>query len=308
MLIEEIVKILGVEKLDEAQQTSIKEKIDTIIDVKARERADSLLSEETERLITEYEEKFEDYKKDITSKFSNFVDSVLDEELVIPEKIVEYARKGELYDDLVEQFKIRLTIDEGVLNDEVKDLLKEAKDEITSLKSQLNEKIKINEELGTDVKQMAANLYLRKKCDGLTEQQRTKVINILGDILDKKEIDRKFDILVEGILNDELEKGAQEPTAEADTETIICKACGAVYKVKEVNISEPCPKCGGSFEEIVDSVEDTEENGQGNIEVNNQKGSDINLDIDTLENKVNEDSSFENIKKRWLKILKENKI
>ena len=92
------------------------------IDVKARERADSLLGEEKERLVTEYETKFEDYKKDITSKFSNFVDSVLDQELTIPEKVMEYARKGELYTDLVEQFKIRIGIDEGVLDEEAKAL------------------------------------------------------------------------------------------------------------------------------------------------------------------------------------------
>lgn len=297
MLIEEIVKILGVEKLDESQQTDIKEKLDSIIDVKARERADSLLGEEKERLVNEYENKFEDYKKDITSKFSNFVDSVLDQELVIPEKVMEYARKGELYNDLVEQFKIRLGIDEGVLDEEAKSLLREAKSEITKLKDTVNELMAKKTELESDTKQMAANLYLRKKCDGLSEASRVKVLSILGDITDKKEIDRKYDIVMETILKEEVSAGTEVPEAEAETEEKICSACGAIIKEKGATT---CSNCGASLEEVVDSIVPAEEQGQGSMEVD--------ADAKPVAAIQEDDNPFNKVKARWVKILKENKF
>jgi len=199
MDMDKILEMLGVQKLDESAQAEIKTKLQDIIEIKAKEMSESTINEEKERLITEYEEKFEEYKNDITSKFSNFVDSILDEELEIPEKIMEYAHKGELYSEIIEQLKVRLAIDEGVLDEEVKNLLREARDEIANLKEELNEKISSEMELREDAEKMASALYIRKKCDGLTESQKSKVVSVLEGITDKDEIDRKFDIIVENI-------------------------------------------------------------------------------------------------------------
>ena len=52
-------------------------------------------------------------KDDIVEKFNDFVDNVLEQELKIPDKFFEFAKKGELYDDLIHQFKIRNAVDEG---------------------------------------------------------------------------------------------------------------------------------------------------------------------------------------------------
>jgi hypothetical protein len=194
---DKLLEMLGVEKLDESDQSKIKEKLNSIIEIKTKELLESSLKEEKERLIELYEEKFEDYKKEITSKFSNFVDSVIEEEMVIPDNVMEYARKGELYHDLIEQFKIRLSVDEGLLDREVKGLLKEAKEEIINLKKELNQKIDESLEIKEDAQKMASELYLRKKTDGLTESQKEYVFNILGGVVDKEEIDRKFEYVLE---------------------------------------------------------------------------------------------------------------
>ena len=200
---DKVFALLGLEALDESVQTEIKEKLSDIIDIKAKELAAEQLTEAKEGLIEEYEDKFEEYKNDITSKFSNFVDSVMEEELSIPENILEYAHKGELYSDLIEQFKIRLGIDEGVVDEEVKGLLREAKDEIISLKEQVDSKTYVELEQQKDLQEMAAALYIRKKCDGLTESQKTKIFAVLEGIVEKKEIDRKFDLLVESVSSDD---------------------------------------------------------------------------------------------------------
>lgn len=202
MDIEKVLEMLGVEKLDESKQTEIQETLTTIIEAKAQEIADGKVEEglvsEKEKLVEEFETKFEDYKEDVTSKFSNFVDSILEEEMVIPEKVVKYARLGELYEDLIDQFKVRLAIDEGLLNDEVKGMLKEAKDEIVTLRGDVNDLTGTKLQLEQDAKEMATHIFLRKKCDGLTESQKSSVMSILEGS-NQDEIDKKFDVIVESI-------------------------------------------------------------------------------------------------------------
>lgn len=231
MDIEKILEMLGVEKIDESKQSEIKETLATIIESKAQEIADVKIEEsvvlEKEKLVEEFETKFEDYKEDVTSKFSSFVDNILEEEMVIPDKIVRYARLGELYEDLIDQFKVRLAIDEGLLNTEVKGILKEAKDEIQNLRDEINETTGKNLQLEKDAKEMATHIFLRKKCDGLTEGQKTSTMSILEGS-SKDEIEKKFDVVLESISTktnideEETEINEEETntsTTEVDKET-----------------------------------------------------------------------------------------
>jgi hypothetical protein len=213
---DKLLELLGANKLNEADEAQVKERLETLIEVKATELSESKLQEAKEQLVESYEGKFEDYKEEITSKFSNFVDSVLEEEMVIPDKILEYAKKGELYTDLIEQFKIRLSVDEGLLDEEVKSLLKEAKEEILKLRSDLDGVISENLEVKQDATELAAELYLRRKCDGLTESQKKKVIEMLGGITDREEIDRKFAFVLE--MDDMKDKEEDEEDEEEDEE------------------------------------------------------------------------------------------
>jgi len=203
---EKLLEMLGIQKLDEKEQEAIKDKVQTLIDIKAKELSVTKLEEEKQALIEAYETKFEEYKEEITSKFSNFVDGILEQELVIPEKIFEYARKGELYSDLIDQFKVRLGVDEGLLDEEVKGLLKEAKEEIVSLRGKLDETIADALEVKSDAQELAAELYVRRKADGLTESQKKHVFDILEGVNDRAEIDKKFAIIVESFTVEKEEK------------------------------------------------------------------------------------------------------
>lgn len=272
---DKLLEMLGVKKLDEAKQTELKEKLEQIIEVKAKEQVEPLFNEEKERLMEEYEGKFEEYKKEITSKFSNFVDSILEEEFVIPEKIVEFARRGELYSELIEQFKVRLAIDEGLLDDEVKALLKEAKDEIVNLREKMDEATAEKLELEFDAQKLAAALYLREKCDGLTESQKTHVLTILGDVTDREEIDKKFDLVVETAKNNNDDEDEDE---------------NGKKKKKKNN------KNGDKDEK--DEKKDKADEGKGVTDVDDKDADDLNED----------DSPFTQSVKQWKKILKENKF
>ena len=283
MTIDEIKKILGINTLDEAQQTLLTEKLEMMIDVKAQEKSESILSEEKERLVEEYEAKFEEYKKDITSKFSDFVDSVLDEELEIPEKVLEFAKIGETYNDLIEEFKKRLAIDAGVLTEDVKSLLKEAKEEILSLKDKVNELTSENMEVTADAKEMAAQLYIQEKCKGLSEAKREKVIGLLGDLREKKDIDKKFDFVVEHVISEEDKK--EDEDDEDDDEK------------KKKKVEEEDKKEDEDDEDDDEKKKKKVEEGKGKAVVKEEKKEDIN-----------EDNPLSNIKKRWIEILRENKL
>lgn len=242
-----LFEMLGLEKLDGSIQEEVKTKIETLVDAKATEKiaeiVETKMVSEKEKLVEEYEEKFEEYKENITSKFSNFVDSIIEEELEIPEKVLEYAHRGELYSELIEQFKIRLAIDEGLLDNEVKDILKESKEKIISLKSDLDSSICEKLDLEVDCQAMASHIYLRTKCDGLTEAHRQRVMNIIGDSANVDEIDSKFDLVVE---TTKIEKTNEEEKEEKeeDVKEVECPECGTIVNVKNDDKQVKCPECG----------------------------------------------------------------
>jgi len=197
---DKILELLNMDKLDESQKTEIKEKIEAILEVKINEKVNEKEAVIKEALLNEYEEKFETYKEELTEKFSNFVDEILEEELVIPENILEYARKGELYFDLIEQFKTRFAIDEGFINDEVKSILSEARDEIKALKDQMNSKIEESLDLKSELSKLKISNYLMEKTKGLTVDQAEQVINILEGEKNIDVIDKKYSKLIDVIL------------------------------------------------------------------------------------------------------------
>jgi hypothetical protein len=148
-------------------------------------------------LIKDYEKKFDEYKDEIISKFSDFVDSIFEEELTIPDKVLEYAAKGELYDDLIKQFKVRLSIDGGLLDKEVKALLKEAAIEIRKLRTDTNKLIDENLEYKNYAGIMAMQLYVNFELLKVkSEKARKKIKQLLltsdDDVkyFDKEDIDR----------------------------------------------------------------------------------------------------------------------
>jgi len=163
-----------------------------------------------------YEEKFEAYKEDITEKFSGFVDEILEQELVLDPKIIEFARKGELYEDLIEQFKIRLAIDEDVLDKEVKDILREARDEIKSLKDEINAKIEESMTLKLENDKLSIGKYIIEKVKGLPINDAEKVASLLEDEKDTEAIDKKFDIICETILDEKKKDDEDEDGDDKD--------------------------------------------------------------------------------------------
>jgi hypothetical protein len=278
---EEILKLLGIQTLNESQQEEIKTKLDDIIDLKVKEKLDEALEEEREELVEHYEEKFNEYKEDITSKFSNFLDEILDEEMVIPEKVMEFARKGEIYEDAIMLLKQKIAIDEGILDEEAKELLGEAKDEIINLRNEVNDLYAEKMQLESDAKELATHLYLRKRCDGLTSSQTMKVMNLLEGVTSKSEIDRKFNYILESM-------GINEEDDE-DTNSCVCPECGATEESTKACSMTKCSECGAKMKDA------SEEDGSSETEDTNES--------------INEDNSpWKKMMENWKKTLTENTL
>ena len=285
---EKLLELLGVQKLEESEQEVIKEKLQALIEVKAQELSNTKLDEEKNKLIEAYEEKFDAYKEDITGKFSNFVDEILEQELQIPEKILEYARKGELYSDLIEQFKVRLGVDEGLLDEEVKALLKEAREEIVKLRDELNESISDKLQTKQDATELAAEVYLHRKTNGLTESQKEHVIEMLDGITDREEIDRKFDVIVEAYNGNGKKNGEDEEDEDEEDDDEEENGNGKKKKKK---------KNGKNGDKEYKEMKKDE--GKGKV--------DGDPDKDKL-NEEEDNSPFSQHLKGYVEVLKENKI
>lgn len=211
---DKVFEILKADKLDESSRAEVTKFITDVVELKAKERAselsESVIAEEKERLAEEYEAKFGDYKEDVFGKWSEFTDAVIAEEVQIPDNVKEFAALGETYKPLLEAIRTQLAVSEGSVDAEAKELLFEAKDEIQSLRSEINKLMSENIELKDDAKSMAIHIYLRKKCDGLTEAQRAKVMTLLEDVTDVKQINEKFDFIVENMLSEKKKKKEEE--------------------------------------------------------------------------------------------------
>ena len=284
MELTKIYESLGIDKLDEKKQTEIKLQLDETVELKAKEISLTKIEEQKETIIEEYEGKFESYKTDITSKFSSFIDDILEQEMSIPQHVMDFAHKGEMYEPIIEMFKTKLSIDEGTLTDEVKELMKDAKDEIQILKDKLNTITSEKIELKEDCQKMAVDIYLRKKCDGLQEAKKIKIMSLLEGIEDTDEVDRKFDILTDQI------------SSKINEEEMKCKECGAKVDVSDDEDDKTCPECGG---ELVKSGK--EEKKDDKDDKDKKKGKE-ELKEDFIPKPVG------NIMESWVKTLKDGRI
>lgn len=306
---EKIFELLGIEKLDESKQEDLKTALKTVIESKASDIADEkvekLLEEKEETLKEEYKEKFNEYKEDITTKFSNFVDSILDEEMVIPENIKKFAHLGEAYEELIEQFKIRLAIDEDMIDGEVKTMLKEAKEEIEALRTKVDEQKGKTLDLEKDAASMAAQLYIRQKCDGLTEAQKKHVVNLLEGVIVKEDIDRKFDIVIESLSitldekKDDVKEEEDGGDEKEDTMDVECPDCGNKETVKEGG-DLTCPECGAKMKEVKEESIKEDEEGKGKVEVEDDEKDSDKID----ESKESPVSSWQDV---WVNMIKNDR-
>ena len=253
-----IFEILKVDQLDESAREDVAKYFGEVVELKAKERAvelsEGVLAEEKERLTEEFAAKFEEYKDDISDKWSGFVEKVIEEEVQIPDSIKEFAALGETYQPLLEAIRTQLAVSEGSVDEEAKALLREAKEEIVSLRSDVNRLMSENMTLTEDAKAMATHIYLRKKCDGLTEAQKTTVMTMLSDLTDVKAINEKFEFVLENILNEKKKaKKEEDDEDKEDEDKEDCDDEDCEYKPKKKGKKDKDKEGKGKVEVVKES-------------------------------------------------------
>ena len=94
--------------------------------------------------------------------------------------------------------------------------------------------------LESDAQEFAAELYKIKKCEGLPTGQRTKILGLLEGVTSAENIDRKFELILETKLHEEVVKEDPEanPESEGKGKVTVLNEEG---KVKETEVDNKNP-------------------------------------------------------------------
>ena len=141
----------------------------------------------------------ESYKNGLVEKLDRFLDAEIKN--VVPQTLIEAAAKVKVYEPLVESIKNTFAMKGIEVDSKGFGILKEAKDEITKMRKDLNKVIAEKIELEKHSEKLLTKYLLEKKCTGLTLEQKERVSSILkGASLD--EMEKKFEgvrnLVVEG--------------------------------------------------------------------------------------------------------------
>ena len=124
--------------------------------------------------------------KKLENKVAGYTEMIRQTEIeelqYIIQDLMKYKSKGELYEDLIDQFKIRMSVDAGLLDEEVKTLLKETSTEIKTLRAGINNMIAKNLTIKGDCQEMGAALFLFELCEdvGLKGKKKTDGNSVTG--------------------------------------------------------------------------------------------------------------------------------
>ena len=174
---EKDAKIAEIESMNEELMTeneSLKLEIDTL----------------KEGTLDEVKAEVEAYKESLVEKISAYLDSEMDK--LIPEEAIEAVAKLEIYEPLVEGFKGAISKYGIEIDSEGHGLLKEAKTEIEKLREAYDVATRKNVELTTEMEKINSTVTLMEKCDGLTEDQKKKMVVIFKG-KSEDEINERFD-------------------------------------------------------------------------------------------------------------------
>jgi len=158
--------------------------------IKENEELKSEIETLKENTLSEVQKEVEAYKESLVEKISAYLDVEL--EKLIPEDMAEAIAKLEIYEPIVEGFKAIVGKYGIEMESEGYELLKDAKEEIETLRESYDEATEKAVNLANEMEKINATVTLMEKCNGLTEDQKKKMVVIFkGKSTD--EINERFD-------------------------------------------------------------------------------------------------------------------
>jgi len=193
-----------------------------------------------------------EFKKDITEKLSDYLDSTMNK--LVPDEIIKEAAEAKHYKALVEKVKEVIVIDEVTKDREVREAVNDANDIMKKLKMNNNKLMKEKIRMHKRCKEVEAELHLEKKVKGLTDSQKAFVTEALKG-KEAGEIDELFESTIK-MMREKDTKSQGKPAMQTKTVTdprIIKEGYQKAIK-KEARISNPDSIVEDEMDYFIESV------------------------------------------------------
>lgn len=186
------------------------------------------LTEETQKQIEELKEQKAEEMETFTESIITKLDEYLDLEIskAIPEDQVENSAKVAVLEPIVKGFKDVFNENYMRFDEEQFGLLKESREEILKLRTELAESVKSQMEQNKELKSFERDVKISKVCEGLTEPQCERAKKLLEGV-DASEVESRFKMIRDLIIAEEV-----EDTEEEVTSTIVESVDGETEEVE----------------------------------------------------------------------------
>ncbi len=197
------------ETIDEDHSVKL-DKVVKAIDKNHSQKLGAIVKKYTHQLNEEAEE----FKNDVVSKVSNYLELYLEE--VVPEEEIKEAVKSKKAQSLLEQLRNTLGVDLALSQDAIKEAVIDGKNQISEATKTNEEVTTENVQLKEDLTNAQAALILERKSAELPEVKKNYILKILGD-KDAEFINENFDYtlkMFDKSEEDRLEQLQEEATAD----------------------------------------------------------------------------------------------
>lgn len=172
-----------------------------------KERQDAALVEEVKK-----------FRQEMVEKVSDYLEAQLEQ--AIPEELMEAAAKLEVYEPLVEAVQAAFAGNFIKLDTTSYSLIKEARDEIATLKNQVQDYAKKEVHLKKEMKKVERNMKIEGLTEGLTAKQKSRAIKLLEGV-EVDNLESRFETIRDVIIeSEEVHTKKTAPKPEANVEKL----------------------------------------------------------------------------------------
>ncbi len=133
------------------------------------------------------------FKEELVAKISKYLDVAVQEKFPVEE--IKEAVKNTTARKILEQVKQVVSIDEGFINETIREAVQDGKNTIDRLSEELNDAVKTNIEISQKLKATATDLVLEQKTAGFSKDKKSYVVRILKE-KDPEFVTENFDHVV----------------------------------------------------------------------------------------------------------------
>lgn len=148
-------------------------------------------------------EKAEAFSGKIVEELSNYLDLYVEKNM--PQQQLEEAINNTYARNQLEKIKSMLQVDPEAINENVKSVLSEGKNQIDGLHVKLNESYKENQDLSKELLKIKSSLVLEHKTRGMNSSKRDYLVKILSDKAPSY-IEENFNYVVEMFEKENLDR------------------------------------------------------------------------------------------------------